>query len=104
MKILDEVSIPAEQLDYLEMLSHELEGYKNIVTSTLHDDFKYNVEIHDHFMQKYQEANMAFIFARQELLEEYFPEYLDRTDTKMNILFHKGTVQIIVDEGLKCCN
>lgn len=74
-RVLKTVKLEEEVIFYLQKLSYELDGYRVLLRSILSNKyFKYNEELYQVFMKDYQEVNMEYNLAMNELKENYGKE------------------------------
>lgn len=103
MKILEDIAIPKEVMNYIQRLKYEKDGYKNILISTLCADFKYNMETYKNFLKLYNECNIEYELVLEEIRATYTSSYINREDIMIYFMFENNVIRIAQNSAEKGC-
>lgn len=104
-KVLKEVKITEELKTYIQMLNYEIEGYKGIMETIIkgQGNFSYNKDIYDYHIEKFQEKNIQYRIAMNELVTTYGSELENKSNLYPSIDFVSNVLQFIeVGKGGTC--
>ena len=98
--IIKEVSITQELNAYIQKLNYEMEAFKSISITIIRGqgEFTYNKENYDYYMAKFQESNMEYRLAMNELVTGYADEIEDKSLVDVEVDFINCLVRFVKNE------